>query len=495
MRPRVPILRGACAAVLATGGGVLAAVAVAGGSNMIGAATAASHAPRARHHRRTATPRFNNTSYLVRAGRRFRVLVKPHSAWRRPSTCRLAVSRGGDTRVYRIRGVVSDFLVTLPTSRRAQQGIWHLSVGCRARGAAESRLASASVLVASSRRAHGGLLGKRQRIDVQPLQAHARIINGKYGVGGAPPNPGFPNGQCTFWAYEQRSDIYWTSVDNGAPKYGWNADMWSVYAAKYGHFPEGTTPAVGAIMVQPASWHSSVGHVAYVTQVIDSQHWVTTEMNTDGAGTPNKVFTVHDTSIQYRGEYDYRVGGAIYRHVLPGTVFIYQMSSPSGGASSSPVTSSPPQTITVTQTTTVTNTVTQPSGGSGGSSNGGGSNGGGSNSNGGGSTGGGSTGGGSTPPPPPTTWNETAGGVAHTWTNYADAGGSEGPSIGGGQTVQIACKVQGFRVADGNTWWYRIAQAPWNGGYYVSADAFYNDGATSGSLAGTPFVDPAVANC
>jgi hypothetical protein len=28
-----------------------------------------------------------------------------------------------------------------------------------------------------------------------------------------------------------------------------------------------------------------------------------------------------------------------------------------------------------------------------------------------------------------------------------------------------------------------------------SADAFYNDGATSGSLHGTPWVDPAVAHC
>jgi hypothetical protein len=103
------------------------------------------------------------------------------------------------------------------------------------------------------------------------------------------------------------------------------------------------------------------------------------------------------------------------------------------------------------------------------------------------------------PPPPPAppapTWAETAGGVAHTWTNYTNAGGTEGPSIGGGQTVAIACKLPGFRVADGNTWWYRIAASPWNNNYYVSADAFYNNGATSGSLHGTPYVDPAVGDC
>lgn len=99
------------------------------------------------------------------------------------------------------------------------------------------------------------------------------------------------------------------------------------------------------------------------------------------------------------------------------------------------------------------------------------------------------------PPPPPATYSETVGGVSHTWTNYTNAGGTEGPSIAAYQTVQIACKVTGFKVADGDTWWYRIAQSPWNNQYFVSADAFYNNGATSGSLHGTPFVDPAVPNC
>ena len=99
------------------------------------------------------------------------------------------------------------------------------------------------------------------------------------------------------------------------------------------------------------------------------------------------------------------------------------------------------------------------------------------------------------PPPPPATYQETVGGVAHTWTDYSSAGGSQGPSIAPSQTVAIACKVTGFRVSDGDTWWYRIAQSPWNSAYYVSADAFYNNGATSGPLSGTPFVDGNVPNC
>jgi hypothetical protein len=99
------------------------------------------------------------------------------------------------------------------------------------------------------------------------------------------------------------------------------------------------------------------------------------------------------------------------------------------------------------------------------------------------------------PPPPPPTWSETVGGNANTWTNYTNAGGTQGPTIPAYTTVQIDCKLQGFKVADGNTWWYRIASSPWNGQFYVSADAFYNNGSTSGSLSGTPFVDSAVANC
>jgi hypothetical protein len=100
------------------------------------------------------------------------------------------------------------------------------------------------------------------------------------------------------------------------------------------------------------------------------------------------------------------------------------------------------------------------------------------------------------PEPTPTpTYPETTGGVTHTWTNYTNAGGTEGPTIPSNQTVMVACKVQGFRVADGNTWWYRIASSPWNNVFYASADAFYNNGQTSGSLHGTPFVDPAVPLC
>lgn len=90
---------------------------------------------------------------------------------------------------------------------------------------------------------------------------------------------------------------------------------------------------------------------------------------------------------------------------------------------------------------------------------------------------------------------ETVGGETHTHSDYASAGGIEGAVIHTGETVQIACRVVGQAVEDGDTWWYRIASSPWNSLYYASADAFYNNGEKTGTLIGTPFVDQAVPEC
>jgi hypothetical protein len=62
------------------------------------------------------------------------------------------------------------------------------------------------------------------------------------------------------------------------------------------------------------------------------------------------------------------------------------------------------------------------------------------------------------------------------------------------QTVQITCRATGWTAPDGNNWWYEIA-APWSKNYWVSADAFYNNGETSGPLTEMPFYDPNVAVC
>jgi hypothetical protein len=93
------------------------------------------------------------------------------------------------------------------------------------------------------------------------------------------------------------------------------------------------------------------------------------------------------------------------------------------------------------------------------------------------------------------TWNETPGSSANTWSNYKVAGGVPGPTLPARKTIKVSCKIKGFKVTDGNTWWYRLADHSGKTTFYVSADAFYNNGHTSGSLHGTPFVDKAVPTC
>jgi hypothetical protein len=55
--------------------------------------------------------------------------------------------------------------------------------------------------------------------------------------------------------------------------------------------------------------------------------------------------------------------------------------------------------------------------------------------------------------------------------------------------------VHGFTVQDGNSWWYLIDSRPWSRHYFVTADTFYNNGETSGSLRGSAFVDHAISGC
>jgi phospholipase A2-like protein len=98
-------------------------------------------------------------------------------------------------------------------------------------------------------------------------------------------------------------------------------------------------------------------------------------------------------------------------------------------------------------------------------------------------------------PAEPARFAETTGSVTHTWTNRQNAGGSPGPVISAGTTVQVTCRADGFQVTDGNTAWYRIASSPWNNTYWASADAFYNNGSASGTLRGTPHFDNHVPVC
>ena len=90
---------------------------------------------------------------------------------------------------------------------------------------------------------------------------------------------------------------------------------------------------------------------------------------------------------------------------------------------------------------------------------------------------------------------EATGGNVRTFSNYANGGGTEGPTVAAHNLIGVACRLSGLTVQDGNSWWYQIATSPWSGAYYASADAFYNNGSTNGSLTGTPFVDLSVPTC
>lgn len=91
---------------------------------------------------------------------------------------------------------------------------------------------------------------------------------------------------------------------------------------------------------------------------------------------------------------------------------------------------------------------------------------------------------------------ETTGSLTHTWSVYRTGGGEPGESIPTRTTVQVECKVRGLTLSsDGNPWWYRISEPPWNGRFYASADAFYNNGQTTGRLNNGVLVDGDVPNC
>lgn len=99
-------------------------------------------------------------------------------------------------------------------------------------------------------------------------------------------------------------------------------------------------------------------------------------------------------------------------------------------------------------------------------------------------------------PPPPSTYSETAGPAGSgTFTYYTNAGAPLGQRVAAYQTIQVSCRLTGWTAPDGDNWWYRIATGPWNNGFYAPADNFYNNGQTSGSLTGTPFVDTKVPLC
>ncbi len=287
------------------------------------AGASAQHTAGPRRHAavaRTATPAFAKRAYQLQPRHYIGVRVATHGVWHASRTCTLAVSGPKyHTHRFSYNGVQADIVFTFTAPRAVTGGAWRLGFACQAPRQRPSLLAH-TVIHVHRQQGRVPLIGPGGPV-ADPLQPTTGALG--FGGVGVPPNP-FENGQCTYWAYQTRSDIYIQSVLGGAPQGGWDAYKWAQFAAQYGHFAEGQTPVVGALMVEPPSASSSVGHVAYVSRVIDPGDFVTTEMHTYG-GTPiaNKVYTVYNDFGSPAGSYYYDAGGQLHRHVVAGTVFIY----------------------------------------------------------------------------------------------------------------------------------------------------------------------------
>lgn len=220
------------------------------------------------------------------------------------------------------------------TSAKAAPGPWRARVTCaHKRQEVSSRSAGRALntlIVQGRRRAHGRLISARSlRVTFTRSSPRGRpaASGGRAEAGlGAGRNP-FDPGQCTFHAYETRSDVYDTAVAHGVPRggsvagggYAWDAWRWLGNAQRAG-IPTGSTPVVGAIVVFPRGYGgSSVGHVAYVEGVNPDGTYVVSERNWN---------------------YNHNVTRRLVYPGSPGVAFIY--GGAAGTGTQAPVTPSPP---------------------------------------------------------------------------------------------------------------------------------------------------------
>jgi surface antigen len=87
------------------------------------------------------------------------------------------------------------------------------------------------------------------------------------GLGGG--NPGFPYGQCTYWAWLNRPDIYEYAVAHGQPHGGWNGYVWATFAVAAGELTGSLPVAHALVTFEPGVYGAAggTGHIAYVEKV------------------------------------------------------------------------------------------------------------------------------------------------------------------------------------------------------------------------------------
>lgn len=404
-----------------------------------------SSAPRSRHHERDPrhararhAHRVVSLSVVPTAQRLQLTITAP-----KRSACALSVAvrrrRIGFSSVYTSNRGRATLIWTVPS--KAPSGRWRFTARCRRRRVIS--VARTTLLLIN----HGHGTGSLREHD------STKLVEGDFGGKGSGPcavdAAADQYGHCVrfpgdpFDSYHERGgyagedvgQCTWYAAGRRPDLWGitrGNANTWLKEAIAHG-VAHGSIPVPGAIAVDE---QGEFGHVAYVVRVSGSN-------------------VIVDDSNYWGDEVVH------YEHPVPASDFAgYIYGGPAGNGPSQPASQPPISTPVSTPTPTPTAPSTPESK--------------------------------SAPPP---TFAETTGGLTHTWTDYLNAGGLEGSVIPANDTVQIACKITGFKVEDGDTWWYKVASAPWNGNYYASADAFYNDGQTSGTLIGTPFVDEKVPSC
>ena len=147
-----------------------------------------------------------------------------------------------------------------------------VAAGQHARAVAQrSSRTHLSIVRAGSMRASASAAARTEGLfAATPVGAHGNGL----GSGGLTQG-GFEPDQCTGYADQRRPDIHAYAVAHGMQAWGWNGNMWGVFAARAG-LPTGGTPVAGAI----ASFQGGAyGHVAYVESVNANGSYVVSEEN------------------------------------------------------------------------------------------------------------------------------------------------------------------------------------------------------------------------
>ena len=233
--------------------------------------------------------RITSATHSVAAGGRARLaIVAPtgaRSCWldfvrdgrRRQSSAAVAVTGPGIAWSWRV-----------PTASRT--GRWVVRVLCTTSSRTQRGSSALRVRRGGARYKLAAVLSVSQSAAQAPPTGTAVAPQG--------PNP-FPWGQCTFWAYEKRPDIF----DQSSHAVSWEALRWADNARAAGFPVDGASRAGDIAVFQPGHQGAfGTGHLAYVESVNGNGSFNVSEMNANG--NPNLTYATRpapggDPGIQF----------------------------------------------------------------------------------------------------------------------------------------------------------------------------------------------------